>query len=273
MNPAHYWRALSMLVLGSLATGSPAGYIRARSSLEQGCGDTMKHSEETKRLLSSLAKARFSDKRNHPFFGMHHSDETKRKISLTKLALYRSGKLVTWNKGKKCPQFAGSNHPLYGRGHTLLSRMRMSASHLGLTCSLEQRRKLSLSRSGVKHWNWKGGKYCYSVGFSALLREEIRSKFDRRCVLCFGFEAGRKLDVHHIDYNRLNNSPENLVPLHQVCHVRTNYDRDFWVGYFGRIWKTFQTFMLSQKCESLKFQLPLGTGITGGREYESNTRI
>lgn len=38
------------------------------------------HSEETKKILSELAKQRTGEK--NPFYGKHHTEETKRKIAL-----------------------------------------------------------------------------------------------------------------------------------------------------------------------------------------------
>ena len=45
--------------------------------------------EEDKKRLSDLAKNRFQDKTNHPMYGKHHSEESKRKNSLS-----RKGKLM-----------------------------------------------------------------------------------------------------------------------------------------------------------------------------------
>jgi hypothetical protein len=35
-------------------------------------------------------------------------------------------------------------------------------------------------------------------------------------------------DVHHIDYDKANCAKENLITLCEVCHGRTNYNRDYW---------------------------------------------
>jgi hypothetical protein len=40
--------------------------------------------------------------------------------------------------------------------------------------------------------------------------------------------------VHHIDYDKTNNHPSNLVTLCHNCHSRTNYDRPSWRGYFAK---------------------------------------
>lgn len=41
-------------------------------------------SEETRHLMSNIAKDRFQDPSHHPMYGKHHSEETKKKISTSK---------------------------------------------------------------------------------------------------------------------------------------------------------------------------------------------
>ena len=53
------------------------------------------HTKEGNVKISEKAKERYKDKKNHPMFGRHQSEETKRKISLAK-----KGR-IPWNKGKK----------------------------------------------------------------------------------------------------------------------------------------------------------------------------
>lgn len=53
------------------------------------------HTKEGNAKISEKAKERYKDKKNHPMFGRHLSEETKRKISLAK-----KGR-IPWNKGKK----------------------------------------------------------------------------------------------------------------------------------------------------------------------------
>lgn len=37
---------------------------------------------------------------------------------------------------------------------------------------------------------------------------------------------------NHIDYNKHNLSPENLVTLCKSCHAKTNFNRNYWIKYF-----------------------------------------
>lgn len=39
--------------------------------------------------------------------------------------------------------------------------------------------------------------------------------------------------VHHIDYNKLNCNPNNLITLCKSCHMKTNFNREYWLDYFN----------------------------------------
>lgn len=57
---------------------------------------------------------------------------------------------------------------------------------------------------------------------------------DQECGLHQDELSGRfkKHDVHHIDYNKFNCNPENLITLCKSCHVKTNHNRNYWINYF-----------------------------------------
>lgn len=63
---------------------------------------------------------------------------------------------------------------------------------------------------GEKHPNWKGGKCSYR----GILTKKDPIPFCRVC----SKDDKRVLVVHHIDQDRKNNSPENLVWLCHNCH-------------------------------------------------------
>ena len=88
---------------------------------------------------------------------------------------------------------------------------------------------------GENNPNWKGGPVPYPRGWRKRLREQIRDYADRRCELCGKTEKqnGRRLCVHHIDYDKNNLAIENLVALCTVCHARTNGRRDYWEYWFS----------------------------------------
>ena len=66
-----------------------------------------------------------------------------------------------------------------------------------------------------------------------ILKEKIRDRDNHECQLCNKKEIDyyRKLDVHHIDYNKEHYNENNLITLCQICHLKTNFNRDYWFAY------------------------------------------
>jgi len=86
--------------------------------------------------------------------------------------------------------------------------------------------------------NWLGGISFepYPLGWNKTFKEQIRNRDGYKCQICGVHEVDcfRKLDVHHINYNKKDLSVSNLISLCQRCHVKTNYGRPFWYGYFDK---------------------------------------
>lgn len=103
----------------------------------------------------------------------------------------------------------------------------------------ETDRELCLSCAGVKRMTELYGGDTdreYPYGWSRTLKKRIRERDSRRCVLCGKTkkENGRKLDVHHIDYDKSNLDPSNLVSLCQSCHGKTNWNHSYWQQVFTK---------------------------------------
>lgn len=80
----------------------------------------------------------------------------------------------------------------------------------------------------------------YPLIFSYILKESIRKRDNYRCQLCKTKQENyyRKLDVHHIDYNKQNCFETNLITLCLKCHAKTKSNRDYWYAYFKYIMET-----------------------------------
>lgn len=80
-----------------------------------------------------------------------------------------------------------------------------------------------------RHPRWRGGlsEQEYPKEFH-WIRNKIKKEFNFTCVLCGDFGD----NVHHIDYNKENNEPENFVLLCRSCHAKTNNNRDYWTVSF-----------------------------------------
>lgn len=110
---------------------------------------------------------------------------------------------------------------------------------LGKECSLEKRKKISDAQKGDKSPHWKGGisYQPYPEEWNETLKNSIRQRDGYACQEC-GIHQDeldgrfKKLDVHHIDYNKDNLDPKNLITLCKSCHSKTNINRDYWLNYF-----------------------------------------
>ena len=78
----------------------------------------------------------------------------------------------------------------------------------------------------------------YSVDWTDDLKDSIRKRDDYICKICgihqdeLDMGQLKKLDVHHMDYNKDNLNPNNLITLCRSCHVKTNFNREYWIKYF-----------------------------------------
>jgi hypothetical protein len=89
--------------------------------------------------------------------------------------------------------------------------------------------------AGEANPNWKGGIACEPYApiwvdkrFKAGIRE--RDSFTCQNPDCRGEVT--TLTVHHIDYDKKNCEPTNLITLCVSCNARANYNRSFWqAGY------------------------------------------
>lgn len=129
---------------------------------------------------------------------------------------HRKG-LAPWNKGTKGKQVAW-NKGLLGCGSTV--------PH-----TEEWNRKISIALSGKNNGSWCGGiaKDPYTFGFNAKLRAKIKNRDGDLCQICS--EHKKKMDVHHIDYDKANHAEKNLITLCCSCHIKTNAraKRDFYI--------------------------------------------
>jgi len=125
-----------------------------------------------------------------------------------------------------------------GHKHSPETIEKISNSLNGHKHSFEAIEKNRIAHLGENNHNWKGGKSFESYGglFNKKLKEEIRNKFDRTCFLSGEKENGRKLDVHHINYNKKDNRIWNLIPLTQRYHLKTNGSRWFWFNLLKNYW-------------------------------------
>lgn len=99
--------------------------------------------------------------------------------------------------------------------------------------------KNKTKHDGCENGRWLGGKSFepYGIEFNRKLRKEIRIRDNFTCQLCNKTEKelNRRLSVHHIDYNKQNNTESNLIALCPVCHSITNTKRDYWKKHLSNL--------------------------------------
>lgn len=102
------------------------------------------------------------------------------------------------------------------------------------------RKRRSIAARGSKNHEWKGGisfePYCDK--FTDELKESVRNDFNRMCFVCGSSENGKKLSVHHCDYNKGQGCGQrwSLVPLCTSCHAKTNKNRWYWFNRLANHW-------------------------------------
>ena len=192
------------------------------------------HSEKTKRKISESMKGKkhsletrkkISESRK----GFKHSEETKRKLSKP-----RSEK----TKQKISKSLMGTNHPMYGRKWSGEIKKKMSESQKGRKHSKETKRKLSILVSGKNHPNWKGGisceQYC-DVWSDKEYKEDIKERDGHQCLNPCCSKKSNRFGIHHIDYNKKNCKPNNLITLCVSCNSKANFDRDWYQSWYNII--------------------------------------
>jgi len=118
------------------------------------------------------------------------------------------------------------NHANGPKKHSEESKRKMSKSKKGVKFSkthLENIRKSA--HNGENHHNWKGGRSFKEYGkeFNHKLKQQVKGRDKFTCQSCKRKHSWQRLVVHHIDYNKTNNSIENLITLCINCHNKHHW--------------------------------------------------
>jgi len=145
---------------------------------------------------------------------------------------------IPWTAGKKCPAIGLvhkgkkiSKEEIEQRTKTRLKNNNgIYQVKRGWKQSEETKKKISDSLKGEKNHGWKGGisKLPYGFEFNDELKHVIRDRDGNICQRCGKTPEQNKktLAVHHIDHDKMNNDPRNLVTVCNVCNIWYSNHRD-----------------------------------------------
>ncbi len=146
------------------------------------------------KLTSETRIKLLTNKENHPFFGKNLSEKHKQKIKENHADVF------------------GENNSFYGKKHTNESRQKIKENHADVSYN--------------KNSQWQGGKSFESYGVEfkqirkfILERDNYKCQ-NPECKINIGYY--KRLDCHHIDYDKKNNAFYNLIILCINCHLKTN---------------------------------------------------
>lgn len=160
-----------------------------------------------------------------------------------------------WNKGTKgvCKANSGcfkkGDKTRLGCPNTEETRIKIGNGNRGKKQTEEAKRKIGdyNLRVGKKppimfgedNYNWQGGISfkLYPQEWTETLKRSIRERDNYVCKVCSTTYNDREFHVHHINYDKKNCNPNNLITLCTSCHVKTNKNRDYWTGYFNNLMK------------------------------------
>ena len=215
-----------------------------------------KASEETKQKLRENAK-------NNPNFGIRGkkwSEESKKRASENRKELFKKGKIVVWNKGKKGiyskerlkemseqkkefwknPEYREKTiskfkEKRYSDGQKEMYRQITTELWKDPIYREKVCEKLRLENNPA----WLGGKSFepYTFDFNARFKELIKSRDNYTCQLCNNHieilsPIKRYLVIHHVNYDKKLSIQENCICLCNICHNYTNANRIHWKTFF-----------------------------------------
>jgi len=98
---------------------------------------------------------------------------------------------------------------------------------------------LSEGKFGELAPNWQNGKSFeeYPQEFNKQLKQSILERDDCICQCPDCEHKTNLLDTHHIDYDKKNNSLDNLITLCRKCHAKTfgKNKRLYWIEFYQNI--------------------------------------
>lgn len=143
-------------------------------------------------------------------------------------------------KGRIMPEGFGERCNQHRKGKELPEQWKRNISNSlkGRKFSEEHLRKLRVASTAEKNYNWKGGISAepYSIIWNdSKFKNDLKfSRDGGRCwgINCSGACVDQRLFLHHIDYDKMNCHPMNLITVCNSCNVKANHNRGYWTNEY-----------------------------------------
>jgi hypothetical protein len=120
-------------------------------------------------------------------------------------------------------KFVGETNPFYGKKHSNKTKVKW------IECKRHMREK---------NHNWKGGisiePYC-DIWKDKEYKGDIKERDGNKCINPYCVSGSDVLVLHHIDYDKNNCHPSNLVTVCNSCNCKANYDREWHKTWYQSI--------------------------------------
>lgn len=110
---------------------------------------------------------------------------------------------------------------------------------MGKNTQKKQKQKQSEIKIGNKNRNWKGGiaseEYC--LEFKTTEWRQIIYERDKK-KLCWNPQCedeGTKECLHHINYDKKDCRPLNIIKICNSCNSQANFNREWWEAFYNEI--------------------------------------
>ena len=157
------------------------------------------------------------------------------KHSPVSIELMRQKALARWEKDKGI--YDGPKNPFYGRKHTKETRLKISEKHADVNGPNNPRYGNGDNIKGKKNPNWRNGlsceRYCLiwrNKEYVEYIKDRDKNKF------CWNPQCpgnGNQRIRHHINYNKKNCDPNNIITICNSCNSVANFNRKWWQSFYG----------------------------------------
>jgi hypothetical protein len=110
----------------------------------------------------------------------------------------------------------------------------------GIRCPTCHDIRQSISNSGPGNPSWKGGisyePYCH-IWSDKEYKADIKLRDGNKCLNPYCNKKSNKLHIHHINYDKKDCHPSNLITVCNSCNSKANTDRDWHTVWYQAIIK------------------------------------